>query len=113
MGRPKKSKEFKQYLVDFEFYYITSFTKQKSMLKLQVFAPCNSPDESIKYVYSIVGQAYKSTFNKGEFNKNVLRFREFNYIHELSEELAKNNIGLTDTAKIKTLSTLFKKHLLS
>lgn len=113
MGRPKKSKEFKQYLVEFEFYYITSFTKQKSMLKLQIFAPCNSPDDSIKYVYSIVGQSYKNTFNKTEFNKNVLRFRGFNYIHEINNELAKNNIGLTDSAKIKTLSTLFKKHLLS
>lgn len=112
--RTKKPKPpFNQYMVNFEFYFITSFTKQKSVIKMQMFCPYNSPDESIAYTYQILSKSFKDAFNKTEFNKNVVRFREIKYIAELTKELSKNNIGLTDEDKIKTISDILKKHMLS
>lgn len=114
MPRPKKiTKDFNQYLVDFDFYFLTSFTKQKSMIKLQLFSDKKSPDESVSHVYSIINLAFKSAFTKGEFNKNTVRFRKFAYIHTLEGDIAKQNLGITDASKIKTLSAIFKKHLLT
>jgi hypothetical protein len=114
MGRPKKiSKDFNQYLVCFDFYYLTSFSKKKSVLKLHLFSPEKSPDASVNYVYSIVSQAFKEAFGKTEFNKNVVRFEKFVYMPKLEGEVAKSNFGLTDDAKVKSLVVLFKKHLLS
>lgn len=107
-----KAKKFNQYLVTFDFYFLTSFSKKKSMLKLQLFSPLKSPDEAVGYVYNIVGQAFKEAFNKAEFNKNVIRFNEFKYLNELPTELAKNNFGTTDDDKVKSLVAVFKKHLL-
>jgi hypothetical protein len=114
MPRPKKStKEFNQYLIDFDFYFLTSFTKQKSMIKLQLFSDKKSPDESVSYVYSIINEAFKLAFSKVEFNKNTVRFRGFTYLPTLTGDLAKQNLGLTDASKIKALSTILKKHLLA
>jgi len=107
-----KTKKFNQYLVTFDFYFLTSFSKKKSMLKIQLFSPLKSPDESVGYIYGIVGQAFKEAFNKTEFNKNVIRFTEFKYLSELPTEIAKSNFGITDEDKVKSLSAIFKKHLL-
>ncbi len=112
--RAKKPKPpFNQYMVNFDFYCITSFSKQKSVIKLQLFCPYNSPDESIAYTYQIISKSFKTAFNKTEFNKNVVRFREIKYIPELTKELSKNNVGLTDEEKIKTISEILKKHMLT
>jgi len=108
----KVKPKFNQYLVTFDFYFLTSFSKKKSMLKLQLFSPLNTPDEAVGYVYGIVGKAFKEAFNKETFNKNVIRFNEFKYLNELSGEVAKNNFGYTDEDKITSLVAIFKKHLL-
>lgn len=114
MPRPKKSiNEFNQYLVDFDFYFLTSFTKQKSMIKLQLFSNKKSPDDCVSYIYSIINEAFKTAFSKGEFNKNTVRFRKFAYVPTLVGDIAKQNLGLTDSSKIKALSVIFKKHLLT
>jgi hypothetical protein len=91
---------------------MTSFSKQKSMLKLHLFSPEKSPDEAIKHTYRIVSKAFTDSFNKGEFNKNTVRFEKIEYVNTLTTELAQSNMGLTDEDKIKSLSSLFKKHLL-
>jgi hypothetical protein len=114
MGRPKKiSKNFNQYTVYFDFYYLTTFSKKKSVLKLHLFSPEKSPDASIQYIYSIVSKAFKDAFGKIEFNKNVIRFEKFIYMKELSPELSKNNFGFTDEDKVHSLMEIFKKHLLT
>jgi hypothetical protein len=114
MARQKKNiKNFNQYLVNFRFYYLTSFSKQKSMLKLQLFSPTASPDEAIAYVNSIVATSFMETFKKSEFNKNTMRFEEISFIKNLSGELAKHNLGTNNDDKIKNLSAILKKHLLS
>ena len=115
MARPKKKKvdNFNQYLVDFEFYYLTSISKQKSMLKLQLLCPTKSPDESINYCFSILEQAWSRAFNVAEFNKKVVRFRQISYIPTLDGDLQKNNMGLDDTDKVTNLSTILKKHLIA
>lgn len=112
--RTRKPKQpFNQYMINFDFYFITSFTKQKSVIKMQIFCPHNSPDESIAYTYRILAESFQTAFNKAGFNKNVVRFREIKYIPELTKELSKNNIGLTDDDKVKTISEILKKHMLS
>lgn len=114
MGRPSKKdiKDFNQYLVDFEFYFLTSITKQKSLLKLQLFAPHKSPDEAIHYTFSIVESAWKSAFNLKEFNKKVMRFKQITHLPSLNGQLAKENLGLTDEDKIKNLANILKQHLI-
>jgi hypothetical protein len=113
-AKTKKTKpQFNQYMVDFEFYFMTSFTKQKSVIKLQLFSPLNSPDESVSYVYSILQKSFEKAFNKPSFNKNVVRFRKISYFNELPIEFQKNNLGLTDEEKIDSISSIFKKHMLA
>lgn len=114
MGRPSKKdiKDFNQYLVEFDFYFMTSLTKQKSMLKLQMFSPTKSPDESIKYTFGILEKAWASAFNLNDFNRKVVRFKKISFLPTLSGELAKNNMGTIDTEKVTNLSIILKKHLI-
>jgi hypothetical protein len=108
----KEIKNFNRYSVNFDFYYITSFTKKKSILKLQLLSTEKTPDESVNYVYGIVSEAYKSAFNKKDFSKNVIRFGEFRFITDLIGELAQKNLGLTKEDQVKSLASLLKQHLL-
>lgn len=115
MPRPKKKKEpeqFSQYMVDFEFYFITSFSKQKSVIKMQLYCQEASPDESIAYTYKLLTNSFTKAFNKTSFNKNVVRFRKIQYCNVKPDDYDLNNLGASDAEKIESISSILKKHML-